>query len=143
MVLPPSSEARGGPPSARRSISPLPATGGRESSCWRCLEMLIRTLPKDRARRLARPARKRLVVRAIVPFGQGGCPGSDKCQDVGGLPKKEPADRAAGSCDTHCLVQIRSGYGMVNLPAFGIFTFGSVCAFITSFSPMILLSERM
>jgi hypothetical protein len=32
---------------------------------------------------------------------------------------------------------------MVNLPAFGIFTFGSVCAFITSFSPMILLSERM
>src|SRR5262245_33038723 len=131
------------PRSARRSISPLPATGGRESSCWRCLEMLIRTSPEGECEASCAPGTKALVVQAIVPFGQGGCPGSDKCQDVGGLPKKEPADRAAGSCNTHSLVQIRSGYGMVNLPAFGIFTFGSVCAFITSFSPMILLSERM
>jgi hypothetical protein len=32
---------------------------------------------------------------------------------------------------------------MMKLSRFGIFTFGSVSAFITSFSPMILLSDRM
>jgi len=31
----------------------------------------------------------------------------------------------------------------MKLPAFGIFTFGSVSALIVSFSPMILLSARM
>ena len=36
--------------------------------------------------------------------------------------------------------QIRSGNRMMNLSRFGIFTFGSVCAFITSFSPISLLS---
>ena len=36
-----------------------------------------------------------------------------------------------------------SGNRMMKLSWFGIFTFGSVCAFITSFSPMILFSDRM
>src|SRR5262249_7218422 len=39
--------------------------------------------------------------------------------------------------------QIFSGFQMMKLSAFGIFTLGSVSAFITSFSPMILLSDRM
>jgi hypothetical protein len=39
--------------------------------------------------------------------------------------------------------QIFSGFQMTKFSAFGIFTLGSVSAFITSFSPMILLSERM
>jgi hypothetical protein len=36
-------------------------------------------------------------------------------------------------------LQIRSGKRVMKLSRFGIFTFGSVCAFIASFSPMSLL----
>jgi hypothetical protein len=39
--------------------------------------------------------------------------------------------------------QILSGAQTTKLSAFGIFTLGSVSAFITSFSPMILLSARI
>jgi len=38
--------------------------------------------------------------------------------------------------------QIRSGNRMMKLSRLGIFTFGSVSAFIVSFSPMILLRAR-
>src|SRR5262245_10260096 len=40
-------------------------------------------------------------------------------------------------------LQILFGSQMTKLSAFGIFTLGKVWAFISSFSPMILLSDRM
>jgi hypothetical protein len=41
------------------------------------------------------------------------------------------------------LIQCFSGYLLTNPSRFGIFTFGKVSAFMTSFSPMILLSAKM
>ncbi len=59
---------------------------------------------------------------------------------VATIAKQGPVDRSTGPFFFRCRRdQMRSGNRMMNLPAFGIFTFGSVCAFITSFSPISLL----
>jgi hypothetical protein len=54
--------------------------------------------------------------------------------------EKRPADRSTGPYRLRRHSdQMRSGKRMMNMPAVGIFTFGSVCAFITSFSSISLL----
>jgi len=55
------------------------------------------------------------------------------------LPRKRGSGRAERGV---AVVQIRSGKRMMKLSRFGIFTLGSVCAFIASSSGMSLLAAK-
>ncbi len=60
---------------------------------------------------------------------------------AGGLPP--PAPQKCHELITAAWRQCFSGYRLTNPFRFGICTFGSVSAFITTFSPMTLLRARM
>ncbi len=62
-------------------------------------------------------------------------PSCSRKQKAGGSFRRPPANRRVNQCF--------SGYRLTKPFLFGMFTFGKVCAFITSFSPMILLPARM